>query len=117
MADLLSLADASTRGDPESPLLWTCKSTQKLATELQGQGHQVSQQTVWRLLEKLDYSLQSNRKVHEGADEVDRDEQFLHIAALVKQFHRHHQPSTHQPVISVDAKKKELIGEFKNTGE
>ena len=112
VADLLSLVEASTRGDPESPLLWTCKSTPKLATELQGQGHQVSQQTVWRLLEKLDYSLQSNRKVHEGADEVDRDEQFLHIAALVKQFHRHH-----QPVISVDAKKKELIGEFKNTGE
>lgn len=112
VADLLSLVEASTRGDPESPLLWTCKSTPKLAAELQAQGHQVSQQTVWRLLESMDYSLQANHKVHEGGDEIDRDAQFLHIAKLVKQFQRQH-----QPVISVDGKKKELIGNFKNAGE
>jgi transposase len=112
LEDLLSLVETSTRGDPESPLLWTCKSTPKLAAELQIQGHQVSQQTVWRLLTDLDYSLQSNRKVHEGADEADRDEQFLYIARMVKQFHRRR-----QPVISVDAKKKELIGEFKTPGK
>jgi transposase len=112
LEDLLFLVEASTRGDPESPLLWTCKSTPKLAAELQAQGHQVSQQTVWRLLEELDYSLQANRKVHEGANAADRDEQFLYIARTVKQFQRRH-----QPVISVDAKKKELIGEFKNPGK
>jgi transposase len=110
--DLLALVEASTRGDPESPLMWTCKSTPKLAAELQAQGHQVSQQTVWRLLQELDYSLQSNRKVHEGEDEADRDQQFSYIATLVKQFHQRH-----QPVISVDAKKRELIGEFKNAGK
>jgi Rhodopirellula transposase DDE domain len=79
---------------------------------LQAQGHQVSQQSVWRLLKARDYSLQANRKVHEGSHAVDRDQQFLHIATLVKQFHQRH-----QPVISVDAKKKELVVEFKNEGE
>jgi Rhodopirellula transposase DDE domain len=110
--DLEKLVEASTRGDPESPLLWTSKSTAKLAEALQQMGHQVSQSTVWRLLDGLDYSLQANRKVHEGEDEPERDRQFLHIAKRVKQFHHRH-----QPVISVDAKKKELIGEYRNQGQ
>jgi Rhodopirellula transposase DDE domain len=112
VTDLLSLVEASTRGDPESPLLWTCKSTPKLAAELQAQGHQVSQQTVWRLLESMDDSLPANHKVPEGGDEIDRDAQLLHMAALVKPFQRQH-----QPVIAGDGKKKAVIGQFKNAGE
>lgn len=110
--DLQNLVEASTRGDPESPLLWTSKSTTKLAEELQAMGHTVSQPSVWRLLNALDYSLQVNRKVHEGEDHPERDQQFLHITERVKQFHQHH-----QPVISVDAKKKELLGEYRNQGK
>lgn len=110
--DLQNLVEDSTRGDPESPLLWTTKSTIHLAEELQALGHQVSQPTVWRLLHALDYSLQVNRKTHEGEDHPQRDQQFLHIAQRVKQFHHHH-----QPVISVDAKKKELLGEYRNQGQ
>jgi transposase len=110
--DLQKLVESSTRGDPESPLLWTSKSTTKLAEALQSMGHSVSQSSVWRLLNALDYSLQANRKVHEGADEPERDQQFLHIAQRVKQFQ-----GQHQPVISVDAKKKELLGEYKNQGK
>lgn len=110
--DLQALVESSTRGDPESPLLWTTKSTTHLAEELQAMGHSVSQPTVWRLLNAMDYSLQVNRKVNEGEDHPQRDEQFLHINARVKQFH--HQ---HQPVISVDAKKKELLGEYRNQGK
>jgi hypothetical protein len=111
LEDLISLVESSTRGDPESPLLWTCKSTTKLAKELQAMGHCVSQRSVYRLLAKLEYSLQLNQKTVEGADQPDRDQQFLHITKRVKHFQRHH-----QPVISVDAKKKELIGNFKNNG-
>lgn len=110
--DLQKLVESSTRGDPQSPLLWTSKSTTKLAEELQEMGHAVSQSSVWRLLNAMDYSLQANRKVHEGDNEPERDEQFLHIAKRVKQFQGHH-----QPVISVDAKKKELLGEYKNQGK
>jgi len=110
--DLQKLVESSTRGDPESPLLWTSKSTTKLAEELQVMGHSVSQSSVWRLLEEMGYSLQANRKVHEGDDKPDRDEQFLHITQRVKQFQ-----AQHQPVISVDAKKKELLGEYKNQGQ
>ena len=110
--DLQTLVEASTRGDPQSPLLWTTKSTTHLAEELQAMGHQVSQPSVWRLLNAMDYSLQVNRKVHEGTDHAQRDEQFLHINERVKQFHQHH-----QPVISVDAKKKELLGEYRNQGK
>ena len=109
--DLDALVDPVTRGDPNSPLRWTCKSTVQLAQELQARGHAVSHQTVGRLLHRLDFSLQAARKTHEGADHPDRDAQFHHIARKVRQFQRRG-----QPVISVDTKKKELIGPFKNAG-
>jgi hypothetical protein len=109
--DLDKLIDPVTRGDPESPLRWTSKSTTKLAKELRKQGHQVCQRTVWALLDQLDYSMQSNRKVREGSQHPDRDKQFLYIANKVKEFQK-----AGLPVISVDAKKKELIGRFKNGG-
>jgi hypothetical protein len=95
-----------------SPLRWTCKSTTKLAKELARQGHRVSQKTVWSLLDRLGYSMQSNRKRFEGASHPDRDAQFRHIARRVSQFIRRR-----QPVISVDTKKKELVGNFKNSGQ
>ncbi len=105
------LVDPITRGDPESPLRWTCKSTTKLTKELQDQGHEVSQRTVWTLLDQLGYSMQSNRKAREGTEHPDRDAQFLYIAKKVEQFQE-----AGSPVISVDTKKKELIGRFKNRG-
>ena len=105
------LIEPATRGDPESPLRWTCKSTTHLASELTSQGHPVSASTVWRLLTAAGYSLQSNRKTKEGADHPDRNEQFEHIAATVQAFQQRG-----QPVIAVDAKKKELIGEFRVGG-
>jgi transposase len=105
------LIEPATRGDPESPLRWTCKSTPHLASELTSQGHPVSASTVWRLLMATGYSLQSNRKTKEGADHPDRNEQFEHIAATVQAFQERG-----QPVISVDTKKKELIGEFRAGG-
>lgn len=105
------LIEPATRGDPESPLRWTCKSTTHLASELTSQGHPVSASTVWRLLIAAGYSLQSNRKTKEGADHPDRNEQFEHIAATVQAFQQRG-----QPVISVDTKKKELIGEFRAGG-
>jgi hypothetical protein len=105
------LVEPATRGDPMSPLRWTCKSTSNLAEELTRQGHRVSPRTVGRLLSADGYSLQSNRKTKEGGAHPDRNAQFEHINRMVKQFqHRG------QPVISVDTKKKELIGEFKNGG-
>jgi transposase len=110
--DLQTLVESSTRGDPESPLLWTCKSTTKLAKELQNMGHQVSERSLCNLLAEMNYSLQSNRKTHEGNQQPERDQQFKQIAKLVKKFHHNH-----QPVISVDAKKKELVGNFKNAGQ
>lgn len=109
--DLESLIEPGTRGDPESPLRWTTQSTHKLAKTLQEMGHQVSPRTVYTLLREQDYSLQTNRKTHEGKGHVDRDEQFQHISRRVKQ-----QQLAGQPVISVDAKKRELIGEFFNEG-
>ncbi len=108
---LESLVDPSTRGDPQSPLRWTCKSTTRLAEELTGQGHAVSPSTVGRLLKAAGYSLQGNRKTKEGGDHPDRNAQFEHINATVRAFQRRG-----QPVISVDTKKKELVGEFKNGG-
>jgi len=105
------LVDPVTGGDPESPLRWTCKSTTKLARELQAQGHQISQRTVWSLLDRLGYSMQSNRKMQEGGEHPDRDRQFLYIARKVQEFQE-----AGLPVISVDTKKKELIGRFKNQG-
>jgi hypothetical protein len=105
------LVDPATRGDPMSPLRWTCKSTTQLAKELTRRGHPVSPSTVGRLLRAAGYSLQSNRKTKEGSDHPDRNAQFEHINATVKTFQEHG-----QPVISVDTKKKELVGEFKNGG-
>jgi hypothetical protein len=110
-AALEALVDPATRGDPESPLRWTCKSTTQLARELTRQGHPVSPRTVGRLLRADGYSLQGNRKTKEGGSHPDRNTQFEHINATVKQFQRRK-----QPVISVDTKKKELVGDFKNGG-
>ncbi len=109
--DLQKLVDPATRGDPMSPLLWTSKSTRKLASELQRQGHEVSHMTVDRLLKQLGYSLQANRKTSEGKDHPDRDTQFQYINKKVRSFQRRK-----QPVISVDTKKRELVGDFKNPG-
>jgi hypothetical protein len=111
LADLDALVEPTSRGDPMSPLRWTCKSTTRLAAELARSGHRVSQRTVCDLLAQLNYSLQSVRKTREGAQHPDRDAQFQYIAAMVTKFQRQR-----QPVISVDTKKKELIGDFKNTG-
>ena len=109
--DLKALLEPVTRGDPQSPLLWTCKSTRHLADELARLGHQVRHDTVGRLLEEMGYSLQGNRKTREGKGHPDRDAQFQYINRRVKEFQRRG-----QPVVSVDTKKKELIGDFKNGG-
>jgi hypothetical protein len=109
--DLQRLIDPTTRGDPMSPLLWTCKSTRNLAETLGKQGHTVSHQTVARLLQDLDYSLQANRKTLEGEDHPDRDAQFRYINRKVRSFQ-----SRGQPVVSMDSKKKELVGTYKNPG-
>jgi transposase len=111
LRDLETLVDPVTRGDPMSPLRWTCKSAARLATELQAEGHAVSERTVNRLLHDLGYSLQANRKTIEGKGHPDRDAQFQHINRRVKAFQRRG-----QPVVSVDAKKKELVGPFRNGG-
>jgi len=105
------LVEPTTRGDPESPLRWTCKSTRNLAEELRGQGHSLSHVTVARLLAEADYSLQGNRKTMEGTSHPDRNAQFEYINARSAQ-----QLQRGQPVISVDTKKKELVGAFKNAG-
>ncbi len=110
--DLDALIDPCTRGDPQSPLRWTCKSTYKLSEALTEQGHQVCQRTVYSLLQELGYSLQSNRKVGEGKQHADRDAQFQYINGLVKRYQKRN-----QPVISVDAKKKENLGNYSNLGE
>jgi Rhodopirellula transposase DDE domain len=105
------MVDPVTRGDPESPLRWTCKSTTQLAAALTRQGHALSPRSVGRLLNAAGYSLQSNRKTLEGASHPDRNAQFEHISRTVRAFQ-----SRGQPVISVDTKKKELVGAFKNVG-
>jgi hypothetical protein len=110
--DLEALVESTTRGDPQLPLRWTCKSVRRLAVELQAQGHQVSPQLVSELLRNADYSLQGTRKTHEGGKHPDRNAQFEHIAARVREFLKRG-----EPVISVDAKKKELVGDFKNAGQ
>jgi hypothetical protein len=112
LRDLDRLIDPHTRGDPESPLRWTCKSTYQLAEALQGQGHHVSQRTVYTLLAGLDYSLQANRKAEEGADHPDRNAQFEYIARQVRRFQKEG-----QPVLAIDAKKKEPVGNYGNSGE
>ena len=110
-ADLEALIEPTTRGDPESALRWTTRSVRNLAAELRRQGHTVSHQTVSELLHAMGYSLQANRKVLEGTDHPDRDAQFRHISEAVQL-----QLSLGQPVISVDTKKKELVGPFRNVG-
>jgi len=111
LRDLEALVEPVTRGDPMSPLRWTCKSTRRLAAELAQQGHRVSHQTVAELLRALNYSLQGNRKTREGTAHPDRDAQFAYLNAHTDAFHE-----AGQPVISVDTKKKELVGDFKNGG-
>ena len=108
---LEALVEPTNRGDPQSPLRWTTLSTRHLAAALRRQGHVVSHQTVAALLDDLDYSLQANRKVREGQDHPDRNAQFEHISRRVRAFQK-----KGQPVVSVDAKKKELIGDFRNAG-
>ena len=112
LRDLDALVEPTTRGDPMSPLRWTCKSTYRLAEELQRQGHEVSQRTVCDLLTQMEYSLQSTRKTREGGQHEDRDAQFAHIARTVAEYQ-----AQGDPVVSVDTKKKELIGDFKNAGK
>jgi hypothetical protein len=111
LADLRGLLESTTRGEPDSPLLWTAKSTRKLAAELAAQGHTVSHMTVDRLLWQLGYSLQANRKTREGQFHPDRNAQFEYLNTKVRQFQRRG-----EPVVSVDAKKRELVGNFKNSG-
>ncbi len=108
---LRDLVESATRGDPQSPLFWTSKSTRTLAEELSDHGHPVSHQTVAALLSDWGYSLQANRKTKEGQDHPDRDAQFEYINRQARAFQREG-----QPVISVDAKKKELVGDFRNPG-
>jgi transposase len=109
--DLERLVDPVTRGDPESPVRWTSKSVRKLAEELNRMGHRTSHRMVAELLHELGYSLQANRKTLEGSHHADRDRQFQHIGQQVNQL-----LAQSQPVISVDTKKKELVGDFKNSG-
>jgi len=111
LTDLEALVDPVTRGDPQSPLRWTCKSTRKLAEQLRQRDHQVGYQTVAALLGQLGDSLQSNRKTREGSSHPDRNAQFEYISDQVRRFQRRG-----QPVVSVDTKKKELVGDFRNGG-
>lgn len=109
---LEALIDEQILGDPQSPLRWICKSTRAIAEELGQQSHPVSHTKVAQMLHALDYSLQSNRKTEEGKDHPDRDAQFRHINAAVKRYLRQG-----LPVVSVDTKKKELIGNYHNAGQ
>jgi hypothetical protein len=109
--DLDGLVEPTARGDPQSPLRWTCKSTRRLAAELRGRGHRVGHVTVAGLLHAADYGLQANRKTKEGGGHADRDAQFRHINGRVADMQ-----ARGQPAVSVDAKKKELVGEFRNGG-
>ena len=110
-ADLERLIEPTTRGEPESPLRWTCKSTRELTAALRDQGHPVSPTVGVELLHRLDYSLQADRNIREGGSVPDRDAQFNHINAEVARYQ-----TEGQPVISVDVKKRELIGPFKTPG-
>ena len=112
VTDLEKLVEPATRGDPESSWRWTSKSVRKLAGELAGMGHEVSYPVVAQLLHEMGYSLQANRKTKEGDSHPDRNAQFEHINARVRQY-----MDLRQPVISVDTKKKELVGDFKNGGQ
>jgi transposase len=110
--DLEALVEPTTRGDPESPLRWTCKSLRRLAAALIEKGHRISYPVVGKLLHEMGYSLQANRKTKEGTDHPDRNAQFGFINASVTAA-----LAENQPVISVDTKKKELVGDFKNGGK
>ncbi len=110
--DLLALVEPSERGDPMSPLRWTCKSLSQLTSALVAQGHRIGRTVVGELLHRQKFSLQANRKTHEGEGHPDRDAQFVHINDSVKAA-----LAAGQPVISVDTKKKELVGDFKNAGQ
>jgi DNA-binding phage protein len=112
VGDLEKLVEPTTRGHPETCLRWTCKSVRKLAEELNRLGHRVSYPVVAELLHELDYSLQANRKTKEGDSHPDRDGQFEYIDDRVQAY-----LALRQPVISVDTKKKELVGDFKNAGQ
>jgi transposase len=111
LSDLKALVESTTRGDPESPLLWTARSQRNLVDELTKQGHQTSQRMVAKLLKELGYSLQANRKRLEGAQHPDRNAQFEHINEILRL-----QLEANEPAISVDTKKKELVGPYKNAG-
>jgi Rhodopirellula transposase DDE domain len=113
LVDVLDgLIEPETRGDPESPLRWTTKSTRHLAAELGGMGHSVSHDVVAKILHSLRYSLQGTRKMLEGSQHPDRDDQFRYISKLAKEF-----LAAGDPVISIDTKKKELVGQFAQTGK
>jgi hypothetical protein len=111
LATLDKLVEATTRGDPESPLLWTARSQRNLVQALQAEGYRVSQRSMAPLLKELGYSLQGNQKKREGAQHPDRNAQFEHINETVRR-----QLAAGEPAISVDTKKKELVGSFKNAG-
>ena len=109
--DLRSLVEPATRGDPQSPMLWTSKSLRKLSESFSLVGHRIGRTLVGKLLHQLDYSLQANRKTREGSNHIDRDAQFHYINDRVKEV-----LASGNPAISVDTKKKELVGDFKNGG-
>lgn len=111
LSALEALVEPTTRGDPESPLRWTCRSTRQLAAALTAQGYRIGRQTIATLLAEQGYSLQSNRKTKEGKGHPDRDAQFRYIHERVTELQR-----LGQPIVSVDTKKKELVGAFKNGG-
>jgi hypothetical protein len=111
VADLKALVESTTRGDPESPLLWTARSQRNIVAALETQGHQTSRPMVSRLLRGLGYSLQANRKRLEGAQHPDRNAQFEHINEVLRR-----QLEANEPAISVDTKKKELVGNYRNAG-
>src|ERR1017187_657111 len=111
LSDLLALVEPTERGDPMSPLRWTCKGTRRLAKELTAMGHKISRTVVGELLNAQKFSLQGNRKTLEGGQSPDRDARFHHINESVTKA-----LAEKQPVISVDTKKKELVGDFKNNG-
>jgi Rhodopirellula transposase DDE domain len=112
LSALEALVEPTTRGDPESALRWTCRSTRQLAAALKAQGYRIGHQTVASLLDDLGYSLQGNQKTTEGSSHPDRDVQFKYIHRRVEEFQ-----SRGQPVVSVDTKKKEHVGDFKNNGK
>lgn len=112
LSALEALVEPTIRGDPESALRWTCRSTRQLAAALEAQGYRIGHQTVASLLDDLGYSLQGNQKTKEGSRHPDRDAQFKYIHRRVEEFQR-----LGQPVVSVDTKKKELVGDFKNGGK